>query len=149
MYKSLKSLEILCSAVFRGGSMTAIFREKLSCFQITLLSKNKRIDLSESTRHILTLNPWQTFAVAALKSRHYITKCQDTKEFCQVLCVLWAVSGACQDESQSWMSAVQTDQNLSAATSLQLSASSLAKLDGKTVVCSLIQEDIQAHEESY
>lgn len=36
-----------------------------------------------------------------------------------------------------------------AATLLHLSASSLAKLGGKTVVCSLIQEGIQAHEESY
>jgi len=36
---------------------------------------NGMIELSESRRHILTLNPWQTFAVAALKSCHYITIC--------------------------------------------------------------------------
>jgi len=44
--------------------------------------------------------------------------------------------------------AVQTNQNLSAATLLHLSALSLAKLGGKTpVVCSLIQGGIWAHEE--
>lgn len=36
-----------------------------------------------------------------------------------------------------------------AATLLHLSASSLAKLGRKTVVCSLIQEGIQAHEKPY
>ena len=48
------------------------------------------------------------------------------------------------------MRTVQTNQNMLTATLLHFSASSLAELGGEIpLVCSLIQEGTQAHEESY